>query len=125
MTKRLSLEFTPCCGGVSEKFSSHLSSLNLTSIDLRLYKHLQWHCFNWPILRLFMDNQASVDQWRLQSQKQKQTERMKRFSVFEHNIHFKQETRTFCAEMPFPQKGWIWLSLEGGRKFKSITDLQT
>lgn len=75
---------------------------------------------------MFMDNQASVDQQRLQSQKQKQTERMKRFSVSEHNTHFKQETQTFCAEIrSFPREGCIWLSLEGGRKFKSVTDLQT
>lgn len=72
-----------------------------------------------------MDNQASVDQWHLQSQKQKQTERMKCFSVFEHNTHFKQETPTFCAEMSFSREGCIWLSLEGSRKFKSVTDLQT
>lgn len=59
-----------------------------------------------------MDNQASVDQRRLQSHKQKQTEKMKRFSVFEHNTHFKQETPTFCAEMSFPREGCIRLSLE-------------
>lgn len=95
---------------VSEKFSSHLSSFNLTSIDLRLYKHLQWHCFNWPILRLCIHvhgQSGTVDQRRLQSQKQKQTERMKRFSVSEHNTHFKQETPTFCAEMPFPREGCV------------------
>lgn len=48
MTKRHTLLWRT----VSEKFSSHLSIFSLTSIDLRLYKYLQWHCFNWPILRL-------------------------------------------------------------------------
>lgn len=105
---------------VSEKFSFHLSSFNLTSIDLRLYKHLQWHCFNWPILRLCTHVHGQSGH--------KSRNKLKgwNISVCSNIIHtLKQETPTFCAEMSFPRKGCIWLSLEGGRKFKSVTNLQT